>query len=43
MQAVDQAMCFIQVAPQNPRDGVLAGVAASTRAPASGLGGFELV
>jgi hypothetical protein len=43
MQAVDQAVRFVQVASQDVRDGVLAGVAASARASDARLSGLELV
>jgi drug/metabolite transporter (DMT)-like permease len=43
VQAVDQAVGFVQFASQDARDGILAGVAASARASDARLSGLEFV
>jgi hypothetical protein len=43
VKAVDQAVCFVQFASQNARDGVLAGGAAGPRASIALIGSLELV
>jgi hypothetical protein len=43
VKTVDQAVCFVQFASQDARDGVLAGVAMGPRASIALIGSLELV